>query len=92
MGDHPTWPVLPLGLIGLAVTCALPVQNVQAALCLLCTGLHHDQGLPLPDRFGIRAHLAIGDPEVKKPALEILPPSSALQTWRPRCADAGATA
>jgi hypothetical protein len=64
--------VLPLRLIGLAVTYALPVQNVQAALCLLCTGVDHDQGLPLSDRFGIRAHLAIGDPEVKKPALEVL--------------------
>jgi hypothetical protein len=41
-----------LGALCLALTLALSVQNVQAALRLLCTGLDHDQGLPLPDRFG----------------------------------------
>src|SRR4029453_12817442 len=73
LGDHSHMAqVLPLGTIRLAVTCALPVQNVQTALRLLGTGVDHDQGFPLPDRFGIRANLAVGDPEVKKPALEIL--------------------
>ena len=53
MGDHPhIAQVLPLGALCLALTLALSVQNVQAALRLLCTGLDHDQGLPLPDRFG----------------------------------------
>src|SRR4029453_6685391 len=43
-----------------------------ASLRLLCAGLNHDEGPTLPDRFDIRTHLAVGDPEVEEPALEAL--------------------
>ena len=73
MGDHPHMAqVLPLGTPPLAVTRALPVQNIQASLRLLCAGLHHDEGSTLPDRFDIRTHLAVGDPEVEEPTPEAL--------------------
>ncbi len=64
--------VLPLGALCLARTWALSMQNVQAALRLLGTGVDHDQGFPLPDRVGIRAHLDLGVPEVEESALKVL--------------------
>jgi hypothetical protein len=34
--------------------------------------LDHDQGVTLPYCFGVRMHLAVGDPEVEEPASEAL--------------------
>ena len=73
MGDHAHMAQgLPVGTIDRAVTRALAVQNIQAAFRLLGTGVDHDQGFPLPDRVGIRAHLDLGVPEVEVSALKVL--------------------
>jgi hypothetical protein len=64
--------VLPVGPTRLAVSWAPPVQNVQAAIHLFRARLHHDQGVTLPYRFGVRMHLAIWDPEGEEPVSEAL--------------------
>ena len=56
----------------LAVSGARPRQHSQAALRLVRTRVDHDERGTLPDCFGIRMRLAVGDPEVEEPALQVL--------------------
>ena len=59
-----------LGMPCLAVSGARPRQHSQAALRLVRTRMDHDERGTLPDCFGIRMGLAVGDPEVEAPALQ----------------------
>ena len=59
-----------LGMPRLAVSGARPRQHSQAALRLVRTRVDHDERGTLPDCFGIRMGLAVGDPEVEEPALQ----------------------